>query len=72
MNVSTTKNRVTLHQSERRVIDKARKISQQLWKAYEMTGQQSVIAKTAFNGLSDLCQQLDEKPVDERQLAEVK
>ena len=73
MNVSTTKNRVALHQAERRAIDKARQISKQLWKAYEMVGQQSAVAKTAAHALDDLVKQLDQgefNELDERQLQE--
>jgi hypothetical protein len=72
VNVSTTKNRVALHQAERRTIDRAHALTAQLAKAYEMTGQQSAVAKTASNALGDLCKQLDGNEVDERQLAESK
>jgi hypothetical protein len=65
MNISTTKNRVTVHEKERRTIDKARVLTRQLSKAYEITGQQSAIAKAAANSLDDLVKQLDQQTFNE-------
>lgn len=72
MNVNSKTGRIKLDKFERRQLDNARTIAEQLWHFLEATGGKWGYAKAAATELGDLCLQLDGNEVDERQLAETK